>query len=237
MNEQVAKTFTDVLFSGKKFRVKLLGDSITHGLGGTGFEQNGEPIAEGFKRNPNGYCWAKQFKEYLESHFPCEVTNNACTGTDIQFILRNFDTLVSPDDDFILCAIGTNNRHQRFETGERRTPEEHGKILYDNIGILHQKIKDLGIPVVFVANTPAAAASSEQDGPDFWRILHMPDIVEIYKRAAVAFGFPLISIYDLFLEYCDEKGINFESLLKDGLHPTDEGYDVIFQLYLKEFGI
>ena len=186
MNEQVAKTFTDVLFSGKKFRVKLLGDSITHGLGGTGFEQNGEPIAEGFKRNPNGYCWAKQFKEYLESHFPCEVTNNACTGTDIQFILRNFDTLVSPDDDFILCAIGTNNRHQRFETGERRTPEEHGKILYDNIGILHQKIKDLGIPVVFVANTPAAAGS-EQDGPDFWRILHMPDIVEIYKRAAAAF--------------------------------------------------
>ena len=90
MNEQVAKTFTDVLFRGKKFRVKLLGDSITHGLGGTGFEQNGEPIAEGFCRNPNGYCWAKQFKEYLEAHFPCEVINNACTGTDIQFILRNF---------------------------------------------------------------------------------------------------------------------------------------------------
>lgn len=236
MNEQVAKTFTDVLFRGKKFRVKLLGDSITHGLGGTGFEQNGEPIAEGFHRNPNGYCWAKQFKEYLEAHFPCEVINNACTGTDIQFILRNFDTLVSPDDDFILCAIGTNNRHQRFETGERRTPEEHGKILYDNIGILHQKIKDLGIPVVFVANTPAAA-SSEQDGPDFWRILHMPDIVEIYKRAAAAFNFPLISMYDLFLEYCESNGIEFETLLKDGLHPTDAGYDVIFQLYLKEFGI
>ena len=236
MNEKVAKTFTDVLFSGKKLRIKLLGDSITHGLGGTGFQQNGEPIAEGFCRNPDGYCWAKQFKEYLEARFPCEVINNACTGTDIQFILRNFDTLVSPDDDFILCAIGTNNRHQRFETGERRTPEEHGKILYDNIGILHQKIKDLGIPVVFVANTPAAA-SSEQDGEDFWRILHMPDIVEIYKRAAAAFDFPLISMYDLFLEYCKEKDIKFESLLKDGLHPTDAGYDVIFQLYLKEFGL
>jgi len=30
--------------------------------------------------------------------------------------------------------------------------------------------------------------------------------------------------------------VNFESLLSDGLHPNDEGYDVMFRLFMKEFG-
>ena len=47
-------------------RIKLLGDSITHGVGGTGFCQDGEPIVQNFARNPNGFCWAKLLKEYLE---------------------------------------------------------------------------------------------------------------------------------------------------------------------------
>ena len=49
----------------KRGRIKLLGDSITHGVGGTGFMQNGEGIAAGFKRNPDGYCWAGLMSDYL----------------------------------------------------------------------------------------------------------------------------------------------------------------------------
>ncbi|MBQ3100380.1 MAG: hypothetical protein IJC50_05245, partial [Clostridia bacterium] len=62
------EVFKKVLSKGN-IRIKLLGDSITHGLGGVGFEQDGEPIVEGFARNPNGYCWAKLFKDYMQEKY------------------------------------------------------------------------------------------------------------------------------------------------------------------------
>ena len=46
-------------------RIKLLGDSITHGVGGTGFAQSGEHIVDRFSRNPDGFCWARLFSEHM----------------------------------------------------------------------------------------------------------------------------------------------------------------------------
>ena len=91
MNQAVAKIFSQVVLSERTINIKLLGDSITHGAGGTGFEQNGELIVDGFSRNPDGYCWAKLFKGYMESQFDCAVTNNGCCGVKIEFIIDNFE--------------------------------------------------------------------------------------------------------------------------------------------------
>lgn len=222
----------DILAKKPNAKIKLLGDSITHGVGGTGFQQNGEPIVEGFARNPDGYCWAKQFKEYFENNYGCTVTNNACTGTTIQFIIENFDVLVDESDDFILCTIGTNNRHRFFCDGEKPTREQLGEEFYNYIIKLYNMMKEKGKEVVFVANIPASKAN-EQDGEDFWRVLHMDDINAIYKAASKKAGFPLISMYDLFIDHCKQNDIDFESLLADGLHPNDHGYDVMYKLLMK----
>jgi len=81
--------------------------------------------------------------------------------------------------------------------------------------------------VIFVANLPAAK-ENEQDGDTYYRILHMDDINEIYKRASEKAGFALISMYDLVSAYVKEKGILVDDILVDGLHPSDEGYKVMF---------
>lgn len=96
----------------QSFTIKLLGDSITHGSGGSNFAQDGYSFIEGFARNTRGYCWANLFKEYMENKYPCTVINNGANGARIQFILDNFETLVDDTDDIIICMIGTNNRHQ-----------------------------------------------------------------------------------------------------------------------------
>ena len=83
-------------------RIKLLGDSITHGVGGIGFEQNGEHIVAEFSRSPGAYCWAKLFAEYMQKKYSISVVNNACTGTKIEFVIDNFDTLVDEEDDFVI---------------------------------------------------------------------------------------------------------------------------------------
>ena len=236
MNTSVSKIMSKLVLADKTVNIKLLGDSITHGVGGTGFQQNGEHIAGEFFRNPNGYCWAKLFKDYMESHFDCVVTNNGCTGTNIEFVIDNFETLVDDKDDIVICTIGTNNRHQYFADGPKRTSREHMQNFYNNILKLHGLFKDAGKDVIFVANIPASA-ENEKDGEDYWRLFHLNDVNNLYTKAAAECGFPFISMYNLFYDYCDIKGITVDSLLVDGLHPSDKGYEVFFSLIMKALGI
>lgn len=236
MKRAVAEIMSKLVLADKTVHIKLLGDSITHGAGGTGFEQNGEPIVHEFARNKDGYCWAKMFKEHMEAQFDCTVTNNACTGTTIEFIIDNFDKLVDMEDDIVICTIGTNKRHQYFADGPKNTKREHMENFYNSIVRLNSMFEEARKDVIFIANIPAAA-ENEKDGSDYWRIFHMNDVNDIYMKASVKCGFPFISMYCSFLEYCEMKDISVDSLLADGLHPNDRGYEVMFNLILKELGI
>ena len=236
MSKSIAKIMSKVVLAERTINIKLLGDSITHGVGGTGFEQNGEPIVNNFARNKDGYCWAKMFKEHMESQFNCVVTNNACTGTPIEFVIDNFEQLVDSQDDIIICIIGTNNRHQFVEDGPKKTKLEYMKKLYNNIVTLHNKFKETGKDVIFVANIPASL-EDEKDKETHWRLLHMNDVNDIYMKASVDCDFPFISMYIKFLEYCDLKDVSIDSLLADGLHPNDKGHEIIFKLMLNALGI
>ncbi len=217
-------------------KIKLLGDSITQGVGGTGYCTNGEVFVSNYARNSNGYCWAKLFKEYVEKKYECMVVNNGCSGTRIEFIIENFDTLVDDSDDLIICAIGTNNRHQAKNTGERKTREQFGKTFYENILLLNKKFEQREKKVVFLANIPASE-KNEQDGETYWRILHMDDINSIYKVAHKETGFLFISIYDAFTKYLKDRNEKVDGYLQDGLHPNDKGYQLMFELICKEMQI
>ena len=125
--------------------------------------------------------------------------------------------------------IGTNNRHQYFHDSPKHTPEEHLEEFYQNILKLYQRFIASGKPAIFIAGIPASS-ENEEDGEDYWRLFHMDDVCAAYKKAAKELGFSLISMYDLFLDYCNMNRITVESLLCDGLHPNDTGYEVMFQL-------
>jgi len=236
MNTQVIEIFKKLISSGKHFNVKLLGDSITHGVGGSGFSQNGEPIVPGYARSPYCNCWANSFKAYMEGKYDCTVNNNACTGTNIEFVIEKFDALTASDDDVVICTIGTNNRHQYFKNGPKRTKEDMESGFYSNIIKLHEKFEKAGIPVIFVANIPAAL-SNEVDGEDYWRIMNMGDINALYKKAKEALGYPFVSLYELFYAYCEKNSVTVDSLLADGLHPNNEGHAVMFELLKQELAL
>ena len=236
MNEKAARIMSKVVLADRPVQIKLLGDSITHGVGGTGWEQCGEPITAGFARSPYGFCWAKCFRDHMEARYNCAVTNNACTGTTIEFILGHFDELVSPTDDIVLCAIGTNNRHQYYRDAPMHTPGEHMRAFYAHILELHDRFLEAGKDVIFIANIPASA-ENEKDGPDYARLFHMSDVHDMYVKAAALRGFALISLYNGMLRYCDAKGVPVDDLLSDGLHPNDRGHAVMFRLLMEETGL
>ena len=64
----------------------------------------------------------------------------------------------------------------------------------------------------------------------------MNDVHDLYVKASIECGFPLIRLYTLFMKYCEQRDIVIDSLLADGLHPNDAGYDVMFKLIMDEIG-
>ena len=234
--KNASEIFNSILSSKEKITVKLLGDSITHGVGGDGFEQNGEHIVTGYSRSPHGYCWANLLRDHMLEKYGATVVNNACTGTKIEFIIEHFDELVSPLDDVVICTIGTNNRHWMIEDGPKPDKDEYLEQFYQNILRLHALFVKAEKTVIFVANIPASIPN-ERDTHLFWRVLHMDDINAAYKRAAGELDFPFISLYDLFTEYCNENAVSINELLCDGLHPNNRGYDVMFALMKRALSI
>ena len=110
------------------------------------------------------------------------------------------------------------------------------EIFYKNILALNERLKASGKGYVLVANIPASA-ENEKDASDYYRLFHMNDVCDLYTKAAAECGFPLIRLYTLFLNYCKENDITVDSLLCDGLHPNNKGYDVMFTLLMEELGL
>ena len=54
---------------------------------------------------------------------------------------------------------------------------------------------------------------------------------------ASKFNMEYISLFKRILEYCDYKTIDFSALLSDGLHPNDDGYEVMYKFILKSLGL
>ena len=241
MNTQAAKLFSRIILSDKPARIKLLGDSITHGRSGTGFDEDGENFVTNFRRNNYGYCWARLMAEHLGKQYGCQVINNGCCGVNTSFLVEHFDTLVEADDDIVICTIGTNDRAQYKKDGPRPTREGHLAKVYRDMQQLADKFQAAGKPVIFVANIPAILETPEgvfrRDGIPFWRPLHMHDIHDLWVKLCCERDLPLVDLYTAMTNFCDVRNIPLNDLLDDGLHPNDRGYEVIFRLLMEELGI
>lgn len=75
--------------------IKLLGDSITAGVGSTD-----RPTKS----------WGGLLKSFLESKFNCAVTNNGISGATSQKLVDEISTLIDDSDNIVILMIGTNNR-------------------------------------------------------------------------------------------------------------------------------
>lgn len=75
--------------------IKLLGDSITAGVGSTDRATK---------------SWGGLLKSFLESKFNCAVTNKGISGATSQKLVDEISTLIDDSDNIVILMIGTNNR-------------------------------------------------------------------------------------------------------------------------------
>jgi lysophospholipase L1-like esterase len=216
------------LWNTSGLKIKFIGDSITQGVGGTGYAQDGEVIFEPFRVNTKGYCWANLLKNYLESKFNCTVKNWGTSGRTSYDLLQHITRLIESDDDIIICMIGTNNRNNEYRDGVLNSQEG----LYNDLIAIADYVKGLGKEIIFMSSVPASIANETDD-----KLFHMEDVDTIIMSAAAHYNMEYISLYKKMLNYCEMKDVTIDSFLDDGLHPNDEGYLVMFNFVCDALGI
>lgn len=228
---KMIRDFSKLMLNGCK--VKLIGNSITAGQGGSNFNSDfntsgGELITDkiwskSWYTNDAGHCWANSLRDYLTQKFGCTVKNFGCPGIGVDQMILAIDDLVREDDELVICMIGTNNRHNMQLT------EFYSKLkqIYEIITVTKGK------KCIMMSCMPASVENELSSN----RIFHTEDIDNMYFKLSCEKNIEYISIYKEVMKYCDTKGIDVDTLLNsDGLHPNDNGYDVMFKIVCNALG-
>lgn len=223
--------------TGTPFKIVLGGDSITHGVGGTGFAQNGETIVGSYKRNPDGFCWANLFKDYIESNYNAVVINNGTTGTYAWWWDTYKEQLIPADTDLFILTLGTNQRI-KSEGRNGTTHDEQITNYYIQMNRILEYCESMGVPVLLCSSIPATKSNedSKVDGEPQYPS-HVFEYNGVLQRIASEHNTAYINMYDAVFRYVDEHGLTFDELLPDGLHPGDKMYRIMYYKYMEEFGL
>ena len=224
------RAYMHKVFAGETARIKLLGDSITHGMAGKGYAPDGDPIPNvwglDLKQNPNGYCWANLLRDYVQSKFPAAtVVNYGQSGWASRDIVSNISVLIEDEDDVVVCMIGTNDRG----TG---TLSEYR----DNLEAVCKVCKERGKALILLAGPPASVEREAHTDAGGTFSFHMEDVAMAVQDVGYMNNVPTVNVYQLLLERCGYDFAAVDALLYDGLHPNDDGYKIMFQVIAGALG-
>ncbi|NFH69039.1 hypothetical protein FDC35_03800 [Clostridium botulinum] len=221
---QLKERMKDIISITKNIKgktIKIIGDSITAGVGGTGYNCDGDIIYGLYRVNTSGHCWANTLKLYLTSTFQCTVNNFGISGLKSTDMVEHLSDLIKDDDEIVLCSIGTNNR--KFTGGDTQ--------LISDIKTIYNYVSSLNKEIIFIS--PISASAND----DKSRVFSCDKIENSIMIACGDLGIEYISCYKEIEEYCYTAGINVENLLCDGLHPSDKGYDILYKIISNKLGI
>lgn len=217
--------FSDFILN-RKTRIKLIGDSITHGTGGTGFAENGEQIANTTNlTSPNSYSWANSFRKTVKKiDANIEVINWAISGKTSAYYKENIAQFITADDDLVIMQLGTNDRINCQNWQESSA----------NLKSIVDYARSLNVPIILMSANPVSV-TNDNNISDY--NFNMFGVNLAVKQAAYHAGVEHISNYDAFFKYKEYTGASMDSLREDNIHPNDDGYDVMFRNIVRELGI
>ncbi|MBY6816475.1 hypothetical protein HYH38_08250 [Clostridium botulinum] len=215
-NQDVFKIIKDI----KNKKIKILGDSIGAGVGGTGYSATGEIIVGNNKSNETGHCWANSFRDYLQSKYNCIVKNWSVSGWKSSDIVTNISTLITETDDIIICAIGANNCY--IENGIT--------LLESDIKTINEYCENHNKKVIFIGTIQTLTSSHENKG------IKMEDIDNLLREVTTNLNVCFIPMYKLFNDYLLYSGADLSLFYYNEEHPNDNGYDAMFYLIANYMG-
>lgn len=235
------------------YRICLVGDSITQGMGSSGFQQY-DAVIDGKTynvrgngpNNPNAtsdykigeYLWTsggRRWYEALDGNGWAQLFKKYM-NEKFHIIVRNFGMSGINSEDLKYFINNFMDTYYNFDCivlmiGTNNREKENLESLYADMNDTIKTIKNYGKDLIIMSCIPASIENEKN-----FRI-HMEDIHNALRNISCENKIPFISVYNLFIDYCSKKGIKIDTLLSDGLHPNNEGYKVMFQLISNAMGI
>lgn len=206
---------------GKK--VKIIGDSLTSGVGSDNYVLDGEVIYGTHKAvNANAICWANLLKNHLISKFNCSCKNWGVGATNTTDIVNHLSDLIKTDDEVIICAIGANNCYST--TGLAKLKED--MVTINNYMKNNNKI------IVYVGTIQTLNCKEETYG------IKMEDIDIALSTFACENNALFIPMYKLWEDYIISNcQCDYAQLYYNDDHPNSDGYRAMFYLISNYLGL
>jgi len=197
----------------------------------------GDSIAQGFWSVDGG--WVEKLRKHydklaledLVNNKQPEIFNLGVSGDTTRNLLARIEleTRVRTwheDPLTVVLAIGTND--ELFENNEQAIRPEEFKA---NVKKILKLVRPLVDKIMFVGN---AACDEKLTTPVFWSDIHytnnqLKNYEDYIKEIAQAEGVPFAPIFERFQAEQQRR-----NLLADGLHPNDEGHELIYQIVRPE---
>lgn len=221
---------SEILANGRQ--IKFIGDSITQGVGGTGFEQDGEEIRSGWNVNTTGYCFANLFKKYIETKYGNTVLNYGTRGVrsyNLVSWMEANDGYITEDDKLLIVMIGTNNKWA--------TTTDTLVDLKNDLQWIVDWCAENDKKLILVSAPMSTVIWDTQYSDGTTVKFHNEDIDHTYKEVCHRNNMDYVPMYQRMVEYCDLKDIDISTIFDDGLHPNDQGYYIMYKILMKELGL
>ena len=213
----------------EKIDIFLCGDSITAGVGSSGYNtDNGALILTDtsnhsyYEANSISNSWANLFRRFttrLNSNNT--FFNGGIGGKYVKFFLENKKSYITTNKDIIVCMLGTNDR------GEYENVKEFKVGYREYLDFLNSKCNFL----IVMTPTPLNADYDKQK--NFTQYEGVQAVREICKEK----GYFLIDNYTNIYEMVYLKNLREEDIMSDSAHPNDKGYALIWENIKSSLGL
>jgi lysophospholipase L1-like esterase len=198
----------------------------------------GDSITQGFWDTEGG--WAARLRKYYDERQIEDLRNNdepmifnlGISDDNSKTILDRFDPEVKArkngEELAIVVSTGVNDSYIEGENGFNTSPEDYEK----NLQGLATRAKNYSQKVIFVG---LIAADESRTKPAFWRnISYLNERIKSYEntmqKVAEESEIQFVPIHNDFKAQLDRG----KKLLADGLHPNNDGHELIFKSVLSE---
>ncbi|WJY26293.1 S-layer homology domain-containing protein [Sporosarcina trichiuri] len=224
ITKQLPKTYPDLadkLNSGTVRSIKLIGDSISAGMGADGYQvpEDGRVILEDGstvyrEASFDAASWANAFRTYAgQPRFgDIDFFNAGVSGKTAQWALERADRLMEPREDVVFVMIGTNDRIIGTLAQYERTVRK----------LLKEADAKSGLLVVMAPPPSANDIGNYRFSP--------AGINNVLKRISLEEGYLFISHYDAMTAYLkSHPDTAYGDLMETtSPHPTTKGYEVMW---------
>lgn len=147
-----------------------------------------------------------------------DVKNFGTSGIVSSNLYKERASLIRIGDDIVICQVGVNDRTLDSLNG-----------MNSSLKLLKEYTDSLGLDLVYMISNPMTATVDNQT-------IKMVHIANELTEISLRLNMNIISNYDYFIDYCTYTGKTLTSLLTDGLHPNDDGYEVMYKGVMNGLG-